>query len=245
MLVCALGILLAPCGIRAQSKPQAADDPLTLPQVVAKLVQRNAERAKALGSYKDQRVYELSYVGLPTELHAGMNVEMSYNAPATKEFRVVSESGSHWIVNHVLRRLIETEQEALEQANRSGVELNPNNYEFTALQYEHNETGCAYVLTVQPKVATKFLYRGRVWVDEKDFAVCRIEAEPAKSPSFWIKKTEIHHSYHKVGDFWLPAENQSVSNFRFDGHATLTIKYNEYEVQAAATRTAENISAGH
>jgi hypothetical protein len=42
--------------------------------------------------------------------------------------------------------------------------------------------GCAYTLSVQPKIPSKFLYRGRIWVNEKDFAVCRIEAEPAQNP---------------------------------------------------------------
>ena len=80
---------------------------------------------------------------------------------------------------------------------------------------------------------SKLLYHGRIWVDSKDFAVCRIEAEPAKNPSFWIKKTDIHHSYLKVGDFWLPAENQSVSAIRGGGRAVLTIKYQNYEILAA------------
>jgi len=70
-------------------------------------------------------------------------------------------------------------------------------------------------------------------VNDKDFAVCRIEAEPAKNPSFWIKKTDIHHSFMKVGDFWLPAENTSISHIRFDGRATLTIKYGGYEIESA------------
>ena len=63
--------------------------------------------------------------------------------------------------------------------------------------------------------------------------MCRIEAEPAKNPSFWIKKTDIHHSYNKVGDFWLPSENQSVSAVRGGGRAVLTIKYLNYEILAA------------
>jgi len=49
-----------------------------------------------------------------------------------------------------------------------------------------------YVLNVVPKTGEKFLYRGKIWVDPKDFAVPRIEAEPAKNPSMWIKKTEIN-----------------------------------------------------
>jgi hypothetical protein len=37
----------------------------------------------------------------------------------------------------------------------------------------------------------------------------------------------------KVGDFWLPAENQSVSAIRGGGRAVLTIKYQNYEILAA------------
>jgi hypothetical protein len=215
---------------------------LTLPQVVEKLVLRNAQRAKALEGYKGKRFYQLDYVGFPSGLHADMTVEMTYDAPGTKQFRVVSQNGSKLIVNRVLKRLLDTEQEAMEVQNRAGVELNSSNYEFTALNYERNNSGCSYVLTVEPKAATKFLYRGRVWVDDKDFAVCRIEAEPAKNPSFWIRKTAIRHTYEKVGEFWLPVENQSVSDTRLDGRATLTIKYTDYEIQtqhfASGTTTA-------
>ena len=37
----------------------------------------------------------------------------------------------------------------------------------------------------------------------------------------------------KIGDFWLPSENQSVSAIRGGGHAVLTIKYQNYEILAA------------
>ncbi len=219
---------------------------LTLPQVVEKLVTRNAERAKALEGYKGKRFYQLDYVGFPSGLHADMTVEMTYNAPGTKEFHVVSENGSKLIVNRVLKRLLDTEQEALEAQNRQGVELNPSNYDFTALEYAPNISGCSYILSVQPKIATKFIYRGRVWVDNKDFAVCRIEAQPAKNPSFWIRKTQIHHTYEKVGDFWLPVENQSVSDMRLDGRATLTIKYMNYEIQPEHfSLDSSAVAAGH
>src|ERR1700682_2659238 len=137
------------------------------------------------------------------------------------------------MINMVLTRLIESEQESIEPKNRASVQITNENYNFTMLESEDTKDGCSYVLGVEPKVSNKFLFRGRIWVDDKDFAVCRIEAEPAKNPSFWIKKTEIHHSFVKVGDFWLPEENQSVSSVRFAGHAPLTIKYGDYEIQTA------------
>src|ERR1700687_1525567 len=80
---------------------------------------------------------------------------------------------------------------------------------------------------------TKFVFRGRIWVNAKDFAVCRIEAEPAQNPPFWIRQTEIHHAYLKIGDFWFPAENRSVSALRLGGRATLTIEYGDCKILEA------------
>jgi hypothetical protein len=229
----------------AQAPPTAVDEPqLTLSQVVEKLTQRNAARAKALESYRGNRVYKLDYKGFPKALHAEMVVDMTYNAPGRKEFNIVSESGSKLIAKRVLERLIEEETEAQSEAKRLSVELNSRNYKFTSLEHQANADGCSYILAIEPIVPNKFLYRGRIWVDKEDFAVCRIEAEPAKNPSMWITKTEIHHQYQKFGEFWLPAENQSVSNLRFGGRAFLTITYQNYEISAGHAPKDNSASAG-
>jgi outer membrane lipoprotein-sorting protein len=217
---------------------------LTLSQVVEKLVQKNAERANALESYRGKRVYELEYKGFPKSLRAEMVVEVTYNAPARKAFKILSESGSKWIVQRVLMRLIDEETEAQAEANRLSVELNSRNYQFTSLEHQASADGCTYVLGIQPKAPNKFLYRGRIWVDDQDFAVCRIEAEPAKNPSIWITKTEIHHNYQKFEEFWLPVENQSVSNLRLGGRATLTITYQNYEINAGHVLKDNSASTG-
>jgi len=158
---------------------------------------------------------------------------MSYQSPATKEFTVVSESGSKWIINHIFKRLLDSEREALDTENRQRTALDNQNYNFTLLPDPAEAQGCCYVLAVEPKIPNKFLFRGRIWVDDRDFAVCRIEAEPAQNPSFWIKRTEIHHAYLKVGDFWLPSDNRSVSSLRLGGLATLTIRYEDYKIRQA------------
>ena len=139
---------------------------LALPQVVEKVLERNAQR-KALQSYHCKRVYDLDYEGFPKALHGQMTVEMNYRAPDRKDFKIVSESGPKWLVNRVLRRLVETEREAQDPANRAKVELNPRNYDFTSLEHLANSDGCAYTLSVQPKMPSKFLYRGRIWVMKK------------------------------------------------------------------------------
>jgi outer membrane lipoprotein-sorting protein len=216
----------------AQNSAAAAPVRLTLPEIVDNMAKTNAERNKDLEHYQGKREYELDYKGFPKDLHADMVVLVSYNAPSTVEFTEVSQSGSKLILNRVIKPIMETEQESMKPANHSRVQVTADNYNFTLLD-DPESNGCPYVLGVEPKAPNKFLFRGKIWVDGKDFAVCRIEAEPAKNPSFWIKSTAIHHSFMKVEDFWLPAENNSASNIRLGGRATLTIKYEDYQVQPA------------
>lgn len=203
----------------------------TKDQVVDSLIAKNAERAAALQRYQSRRFYHLEYTGFPTSLKAEMAVDMVYEAPATKTFKIVSQSGPKWMIERIFKGLLQAEQEALK--NRERVALDRNNYLFTAMEFQDGTDGCSYVLAVQPKIPNKLLYRGRIWVNSKDFAVCRIEAEPSKNPSIWIKNTAIHHLYQKLGDFWFPAENESASTMRVGGHAILSIKYRNYEILAA------------
>jgi hypothetical protein len=205
----------------------------TLEQVVDNMIANNAERTAALQRYQGRRFYRLEYTGFPTSLKAAMVVDMVYEAPATKNFKIVSQSGPKWMIDRIFKGLLQAEQEALNNQNRERVALNRRNYEFTGMEFQNASEGCSYVLTVRPKIANKLLYRGRIWVNSKDFAVCRIEAEPAKNPSIWIKSTAIHHSYQKLGDFWFPSENESISTMRVGGHAVLSIKYRDYEILAA------------
>jgi hypothetical protein len=90
--------------------------------------------------------------------------------------------------------------------------------------------GC-YRLGVEPRSDNKFLYRGEICVNAADFAVESIDAEPARNPSFWIKKTRIEHRYQKIGQFWVPASNQTVTNVRLGGTATLSILYSGYALR--------------
>lgn len=215
--------------------------PLTVDQVVEKLQQRNAERAAALDEYKATRVYRMQYRGFPSARDAEMVVNVDYHAPNSKRFHVVSETGSKFIIDHVFNKLLEGEQEASNEENRRHTALSTENYDFTLAGYESTPEGTQYVLNLLPKTKNKFLYRGRIWVDAKDFAMVRIKGEPAKNPSFWIKKTDIEHRYVKVNDFWLPAENHTESAIRLGGVATLSIEYKDYKIiKATSLRSVES-----
>ena len=219
----------------------AQNAPLTAQQVARNLQERNAQRTAALKQFSGTRVYTLEYRGFSSDRQAEMVVTMAYNAPNSKVFRVVSQSGSKLIIDRVFKKLLEGEQEAANDENRQNTTLNSENYDFTSAGYENTPDGAEYVLNLLPKTKNKYLYRGKIWVDAKDFAVMRIEGEPAKNPSFWIKKTEVKHRYIKVNDFWLPAENHTESVIRLGGRAVLSIEYKDYKITSAApVRGSEN-----
>jgi hypothetical protein len=212
------------------STPSKSSPSLSADQVVDNLVRKNQERAQALLHSDATRVYHLVYRGFPGDRDAEMTVEATFDSPSTKEFKVVSESGSKLILNRVFKKLLESEKEAAQPAISAQTQLNRDNYNFELVGYEPSNAGGQYVLQVSPKSRNKYVYRGKVWVDGSDFAVTHLDVEPTQNPSFWTKKSEIHHEYRKVGAFWLPVRNESVSYIRLGGRATLTIEYKDYRV---------------
>ena len=236
LLVAVVGLGLMACKAVAQSPDTNGDSsPMTLTQAVQTMVEKNIERSRALEGYRSRRTYTLFYKGFPSDLHAQMVVDLTYTAPNTKTFTVVSQSGPKWIIDQVLMRLLKTETGAQQKKSRTKVDLNTKNYNFSDLQYQKEDDDCSYSVSVEPKNASKLLYRGRIWINDRDFAVCRIEAQPAKNPSFWITSTKISHVYEKVGAYWLPERNKSVSTIRLGGQATLTIQYQDYKLLTEST----------
>lgn len=230
VMVCALLLPFLPVGALTQENGTASTR-LSVNEVVDNLEHKNAERAKNLVHSESVRIYHLAYRGFPGDREAEMTVQASYDSPATKQFKVLFQSGSKIILDRVFKKLLESEQESTRPEINAQTRLDRENYEFSLLNYE--PTDDRYVLQVTPKKKSKFVYRGTIWVDGKDFAVTRIEAEPAQNPSFWTKKSEIRHEYRKIQNFWLPVKNQSISYIRLGGRATLTIEYKDYRLTAA------------
>ena len=126
--------------------------------------------------YHSNRLYNVDYHGFLGSHQAHLQVEASYTAPDKKDFTIISQSGSKLLINRVLLKLLESEKEAVQ--NRQNTELSPRNYEFGLLGTDREPTGDVYILSVKPRVNSKFLYIGKIWVDAHDFAVVHMEGEP-------------------------------------------------------------------
>ena len=85
---------------------------LGLDQILAKLEQHNAQRAAELQEFDGKRVYRMQYHGLFKDRDAEMVVKVHFSAPDSKQFTIVSQNGSKFVIDHVFKKLLDAEQDA-------------------------------------------------------------------------------------------------------------------------------------
>ena len=210
-------LLLAAASAQPQPTP-------TADEVVTKMMSFDAQRQAEMTGYTAIR----RYVAVNKERRAEMVVRVECSAEGVKQFTILSEEGSGAIRKRVLHKLVDEEAEASQRGTRSGTRLTPDNYQFQLLGEEQLENGSAYVLSVTPRSRNKYLIEGKIWVNKNDYSVVRLEGQPAKNPSFWVRDVHIVHTYQKVGQFWFASATHTTSRVRIFGPSELTIENSDY-----------------
>ncbi len=233
-LIAPLAIAVMPAFALAQTPAQPLGQVpanLTASQIVQQVERHNKARLDELRQYKALRHYAVEYKGFAHTVDAKMDVEVSYDAATGKSFHIVSQSGSNLLCEKVLKRAVDSEKEASQDKSLTAL----TNYRFSLLGADSVNGRPAYILHQEPLREGKFLSRGKIWIDAEDFAVVKMETEPAKNPSFWISRTSISSSAVKADGFWLPGKTRSETKVRIGGTAVLTIDYGNYKVVPAET----------
>src|SRR5262249_16444768 len=142
---------------------QAAPEPIAIPSsipsapdVIARLMERDAERQAALSGYAATRRYTLDN----RSRHASMVVRMDVDPEGFKRFAIVEESGSSSVRKHVLHKVIEEESAASHPKLRAQSQITPENYSFQSAGVEIVNHRRAYVIDLSPKKDSKYLIAG-------------------------------------------------------------------------------------
>lgn len=213
-------------------QPPSADD------VVAKMMALDNERQATFHGYTAYRRYVLDNQRF--HKRAEMVVRITCLQNGSKQFDTISETGWGGARKHVLSKLLEAEVEASQPGFRERSRITPKNYTFEMVGVQTLDGHTVYVMTILPKTPNKYLMRGRIWVDAEEYAIVRIEGQPAKNPSFWIKSVQFVHNYEKSGSFWLPVSDRSETEARIFGSTEVTIEYFNYKLDnSSLSATAE------
>lgn len=211
-----------------------SNNPLpSVDDVLAKMMQFDAQRQSELSGYTATR----HYVAVNKKRHAEMLVRVTCASDGSKQFSIVSEEGSGAIRKYVFYKLLNEEAEASHRGTRDSTRLTPANYDFQILGQETLATGPAYVLRVKPRTSNKYLLDGKIWVDARDYAIIRIEGEPARNPSFWVRSVHFVHTYQKVNQFWFASATHTTSHILIFGNSELTIENSGYALNPPPDHT--------
>jgi hypothetical protein len=223
-----LAIAIASLLIGTAGDTRIASSPRSVDDVVAAMKSRDAERMSALHGYTAMRRYEIE--NRSRHKHAEMLVRVTGHEDGSRTFETVSASGWGVVLKYVFPRLLEAEVESSRPEARDRSRVTPANYSFVMIGIEEVHDRPAYVLAIEPKTKDKFLIRGTIWVDSEDYAIVRIEGQPAKTPSFWTRKVHFTHEYQKTGVFWFPVRDVSVNDVWIVGTTEMRIEYFDYVV---------------
>jgi hypothetical protein len=159
-------------------------------------------------------------------------------------YTIVSERGSEYVRNKVLKAVLRREQEIVaDGADRAA--LTEENYTFSETE---PEGGLRYVL-LKPKRKDVMLVEGRMVLDADNGELLRVEGKLSKNPSFWTSLVNVIRHFAKFDGVRVPVSTESVAKVKFAGQSRLDVFY-EYEsingrkVSVAARQMLASAAAG-
>jgi hypothetical protein len=185
MVVTSLSLLSLPA--------TAEEQVLSLTDIVGRMEQTQKQWRMAFIGYSATREYQLSLQSARGEKpESWVMAEVNSFAPTSMYYTTRRTYGSER-GEMVVRKVLEHESRM--RAHPEQVSVSSRNYNFMLLGRETIGDQDCYILQLQPKRQVEELVRGKVWVSTSDFTVRRIDGEPAKSPSWWIKRLHITINY--------------------------------------------------
>jgi hypothetical protein len=139
-------------------------------------------------------------------------------------YEIVSERGSDYTRNKVLKAVLKREQELVAEGHAERATLSPANYEFVDAA---SGNGVAYVL-IKPKRKDILLVDGRMVLSPDATELLRVEGRLSKNPSFWTSSVNVIRHYGRLDGIRVPVSTESIARVKFAGLSRLNVEY-DYE----------------
>jgi outer membrane lipoprotein-sorting protein len=216
----------------AQVTPLTAD----MDDILARMAQAREENQALLKPYVVTRLYVL--VGKDADKKKSeVTAEVSFVPPNVKKYEIKQTEGSG-LGERIVRRMLDGETQIVK--DYGSTDYTVANYDFGLEGEELLDGHRCYVIALSPKRKDKTLLRGNIWVDAATFRVRRMEADPAKSPSWWLKDPHVIFTYGDVDGMWLQTASEFTTSVRIFGRHTMTSHDVKYEPGAGAAPGAQS-----
>jgi hypothetical protein len=171
-----------------------------------------------------------------------VTVEVSFVPPNSKKYSILRRTGSG-LGERLVRRILDGETEIVKEYGST--DISADNYKFHFAGEEGLEGRRCYVIEIVPRRKDKTLLRGTIWVDAGTYLLRRLEGEPMKSPSWWLRNARVTFSYGDVEGMWLQTASEYTTHVRIFGQHTMTsrdVKHETTQLAGGALRGAAALS---
>ena len=210
--------------------------------ILTRMEQAQLQSHAHMSAYSVTREYK--FFG-DDQQHAKSQVlaKVDFAPPNEKNYTIEQSSGSGQ-GEKITRKVLDHEKQ-MTKGESSGAALTRENYDFGFLRCESFNGRRVYVLQLLPKRNEKNLIKGLAWVDAETFHPLKVEGEPMKTPSWWVKSVKYSFTFGQVADMWLQTGMQADANVRLLGRHIMVARDVNYQlpVQMAALSTPKPLPA--
>ena len=206
----------------AQQSPGQQPDLATLVRRISEAQAQNHTRTIPYTVTRDYKVFGTNAERPRTEVVAKVN----FLPPNMKTYDIDQSTGG--MGEKVIRRILDHEVDAARDPREMMV--NEQNYRFDYDGEEAIDNLPCYRLTIAPKHDRKDLLNATIWVDKNSYRIVRMEGEPAKSPSFWVKDVHLVLDFGEVAGMWMQTEIHALARLRFGGEYKIVSQDLDYDV---------------
>lgn len=152
------------------------------------------------------------------------------------QWTLVSEGGSGYIRDKVLRRALDAERDAVAKNDSTNAALSKANYVFDNRVGPADgdvPVGLARV-SITPKRKDTLLVDGHVWLAAADGDLLQVDGRLSKSPSFWTRSVDVMRRYARISGVRVPVEMTSTADVRLAGTSSFRMTYRYESINGEA-----------
>jgi len=226
-------VLFLYLGVATCALAQTARIVPSIEDIIAGMALARAENQAHFRSYLVTRDYKLFGKEI-AKIKSQVIADISFVPPTTKKYTIQKAKGTGF-GEMVVRRMLMSEVEIAK--DYVSTDFSPDNYDLRFILEENVGGQRCYVLDLLPKRKDKNLLKGKIWIDAGTYLPQRVEGEPVKTPSWWLRRLHIELSYGEVGGMWLQTALKATAAVRILGPHTIVssdVKYQLSDLVVAA-----------
>jgi outer membrane lipoprotein-sorting protein len=223
-------------GLCAMSFPLTAQQQLDGTSIIRGVDAAVQARIDNVSSYSDTEHYAVFRSHDENHPAAEMTVKTVYRKGQGKNFTVLSETGSAFVRKEILGSVLDNEKRLSQPGNVETALINSQNYDMKldSTGPQQIDGRDCLIIFLTPRRNSPFLFKGKLWVDAKDYSIVQLQGTASKSPMFLTGAAEVSRQYSKVNGFPMATHAKAVSNSGLLGQTIVKIDYKEYQVDLQA-----------